>query len=81
MIKYELNGKTVLLTTEQWLELDELKLQALTAADRGVHISDPFQDFNFRSQNTDESDIEIEIEQIPDEEIKLIIDEFNDSEE
>lgn len=77
MIKYQLRtGKTVLLTTEQWLNLTDEDEQKLMANDVGMEINDPFQDFNHRSQNSDEQDIDIELEELPDEEIVRIQKEF-----
>lgn len=79
MVKYQLStGKTVLLTMEQFLEMTDEKEQELIAADSGVEINDPFNDFTPTSQNNDQ-EIELEIEEIPLEEIKKIKKEFDDT--
>ncbi len=81
MIRYQLStGKTILLTMEQYLALDDIKEQELIASGRGVEINDPFMDFSGTSQNSDEEDI-IDLEEIPDDEIKRIIDEFEEPSE
>ncbi len=80
MVRYNLsNGKTVLLTMEQYLAMDDLKEQELLASGRGVEINNPFADFSITSQNDDEEFIELE--EIPDEEIKTILNEFNSEED
>jgi len=78
VVKYQLStGKTVLLTMEQYLELTDEKEQELIAADSGVEINDPFNDFS--PIEPKEENIELEIEEIPLEEIKKIKKEFDDT--
>lgn len=82
MIKYNLgNGKTVLLTMEQFLNLDDLKLQEMIAANAGVEEADyPFGDFSYKGQKV-EDDLDIEIEKIPNDIIEDIKKEFSQDSE
>lgn len=78
MIKYNLgNGKTVLLTMEQFLNLDDMKMQEMIANNAGVEIDYPFGDFSYKGQSKDD-DINIEIEQLPIDEIEKIKKEFEE---
>lgn len=46
---YELgNGKTVNLTFEQWLDLDDNKIQQLIANDKGMILEDPFTNVDYK---------------------------------
>ena len=80
MIRYQLpTGKTVLLTTEQWMDLSDEKIQELIASDAGIQIDDPF--IGFDGHEPKEETIEIPeiddyIEQLPREEISKIKQEF-----
>lgn len=42
---YQLStGKTIIISFEEWLNLDDLKIQELLAANAGMDIEDPFLD-------------------------------------
>ena len=60
MIRYQINGKTVLLTNEQFLNLKDQDIQDLIAKDAGHFINDPFYDLQVNSgvnnKNYDESE-------------------------
>lgn len=48
-IPYQLpNGKTVMLTIDQALNMDDLALQELMAKDVGFELDDPFTNINYR---------------------------------
>jgi hypothetical protein len=78
VVRYNLaNGKTVLLTMDQYLDMTDELEQKLMAADSGIEINNPFADFTNTSQNTDE-ELELDIEEIPIEIIKDIKKEFDE---
>lgn len=82
-IYYELNGKTIILSVEEYLNLNDESIQNLIAEDRGLDINDPFtnlrvKDYDkFRSNNLDAQ--ELSDEEI--EEIRLQIEKENDTKE
>lgn len=43
-VPYELNGKTIMLSVDDILDLDDQAIQELIARDLGVEINDPFAD-------------------------------------
>lgn len=47
-VYYELNGKTIILTIDQYFDLDDEKIQDLIADNRGFEVNDPFCDINFK---------------------------------
>ena len=67
VIRYQIGatGKTVLLTFEQWINLDDLVIQDLIASNSGYEINDPFMDLSIKETNIEIQDIQIE--DIPDE--------------
>lgn len=83
--KYQLpTGKTVILTDDEFFDLDDDKLQQLIAEDRGIFLENPFEDLNLREFKKFDNNDEIiilddlpNIEEIPIEVIKNIENEFN----
>ena len=79
-IRWEVNGKTVLLTQAQFnriLDGDDEFLELLVANDDGVFIEDPFENIKvkeFKDITYPEDPI---IEDLPDQEIDKIKEQFN----
>ena len=71
-VPYQLpNGKTVMLTIDQILDLDDIALQDLMAKNLGVEINDPFAEISYKEFEPKEypiPDVE-EIEPLDDESI------------
>lgn len=82
MMRYELgNGKTVFLTFEEWLELDDDKIQELISKNAGVDIDDPFTNFSPKeyraSKKLDVSHLD-GIDELTPEQLKSIEDEIKE---
>lgn len=81
-MKYELgNGKTVFLTFEEWLELDDEKIQELISKNSGIEIDDPFVNFDLKEYRTPKKVEAPHIDGIDDlteEQLKSIEDEIKD---
>lgn len=75
-VYYELNGKTVILTMEQYLDMNDDKEQELIAADKGYDINDPFCNLNFKEFKKLEIP-EVELDELTDEQIQTIENEIN----
>lgn len=72
MIRFELpTGRTVMLTAEKWLSLTDEDIQKLIAEDKGVFISDPFDDFDYKESRKLNLP-ELEVEDLDEETIKQI---------
>lgn len=75
-VKVELgNGKTVMMSLEDYLNLDEQGIQKLIASDAGMVIEDPFVDFDVQDSKRRTytiPDIDEYIEPLPDDEVEKI---------
>lgn len=81
-VPYEINGKTVMLTIEQVLDLDDEGIQELIAKNQGMEINDPFQDIKFKdfsSKHYSVPDIEGVIDPLDEEIIEEIKKEIDES--
>jgi hypothetical protein len=80
LIPYELpNGRTVMLTIDQILNLDDLAIQDMMAKNLGMEILDPFANLDFREFQTKEHELPSpeEIEPLDEDSIKKIKDEID----
>lgn len=83
MVRYQLpTGKTVLLTVDQFLDLDDYKVQELIASNAGIEIEDPFIGFDGKEPEPGSPipDVESYVEPLPEEEIIKIKKEINGDE-
>lgn len=49
MVRYELgNGKTILISFEDWLDMTDEKEQEYIARDQGFFVEDPFKEPNYK---------------------------------
>jgi hypothetical protein len=68
MMRYELgNGKTILISFEEWLEMDDLFIQKKKAEDAGIFITDPFNNFDGKERIENFEVKEIIKTKVPDE--------------
>lgn len=75
MIPYQLaTGKTIYISFDQWMDLDDDKIQEYIAKNAGVEIFDPFVDFYIpENRNIVSSPLNIEdVEPLPEEEVEAI---------
>ncbi len=79
LIRYQLrSGKTILISLDDYLDMTDELHQKFEASGGGYDILDPFDNFSNNSQNSDIQDIEIEIEELTEEEIRRIQEEFDE---
>lgn len=83
MIPYQLStGKTIYISFEDWLNINDEKIQEYVARNHGIDINDPFADIHFKENSQKPFDIpEIEeyIEPLNLDDIEDIKKEINDS--
>lgn len=70
-IYYELNGKTIILSLEEYLNLDDESIQNLIAEDRGLDINDPFTNLRVKDYDKLKSD-NLSVQELSDEEVEEI---------
>lgn len=70
-IYYELNGKTIILSLEEYLNLDDESIQNLIAEDRGLDINDPFTNLRVKDYDKLKSD-NLSVQELSDEEIEEV---------
>lgn len=70
-IYYELNGKTHIISLEDYLNLSDEKIQDMIASGQGYDINDPFTNLKVRDYNNFK-DSDLDVQELSDEEIELI---------
>lgn len=71
-MNYQLStGKTINITFEQWSDLDDEKIQEYISNDSGIFLDDPFINVNFKEFKKFNIP-EIEMEDLSEEDIKII---------